>query len=122
MNLLKVESPDEFKRQVDALVKAFPKTAPFFKWWTSKEHASMLFNSKIKDKTLFNNLQDTTNAAESMHNKIYLGCGGTPRKKPKMETIEGLNALVSFLEYMRGRYLAASSEFLSQKLRMESHN
>jgi hypothetical protein len=115
MKLLDLDDPDHLTCGVEAIVRRWPATASFFDWWTSKEHAGMLFPAAQQHKkALFDRLQDTSNAAESMHNKLYCGCGATPTQKPHFASIEGCQAVINFCEYFAAQYAFASSMFNSQ--------
>jgi hypothetical protein len=110
MKLLDLNDPEHLVHAVGEIVQRWPATASFFEWWTSKEHAAMLFPAVQQHKrALFDRLQDTTNAGESMHNKIYRGCGATPTRKPHFTPIEGCRALINFCEYFAAQFAFASS-------------
>ncbi|KAJ7576076.1 hypothetical protein C8J56DRAFT_1062520 [Mycena floridula] len=68
--LLNVDTPATLYEQQDEIVRLFPKTLPFFKWWLWKEIAMMLFKSvREMNPSLWNSLPDTTNAGESMNDQ-----------------------------------------------------
>ena len=108
LSLMTCTSVDEYQHQIDFLTSHFPKTKSFFVWWTSREHARMLFPVEYANPKLFNNLRDDTNPEESMHNKIYHACADG--KKPvNFSLMDGLTALVAFCDGMERRFVAATS-------------
>jgi hypothetical protein len=111
-SLLKFASIEEYQHQIDFLVAHFPKTKSFFQWWTSREHAQMLFPIKYANHKLFKKLPNMTNAQESMHFKMYRACADMS-KPLNFGLMDGLTAAVSFCDGMERRFVAATSEFPS---------
>lgn len=113
LDLLKVISVEELEAEVNRIVQKWPATTNFFKWWTVREHAMMLFPSHQIDHRLFDQLQDTTNAEEAMHPKLYKGIKGHQDvNSRKFDVVAGLYALADFAMYWHRQYLAVQSAYL----------
>ncbi|KAJ7574195.1 hypothetical protein C8J56DRAFT_803407, partial [Mycena floridula] len=104
-HLLKVEDPAEFIAEVEKMAASWPKSKNWLKWWTTKEHTSMLFPSQIiMDRARFDRLLDTTNREELIHFKLYQAVG------KDVDVIDGFYWLYWFCDYFLRLYLAASGE------------
>jgi hypothetical protein len=116
-------STDAFKNRVKALLDAsdvatfmscaevvirdFPKTETWLRWWMRDAHAPMLFTSHRKmDPHIWDRMPETTNAEEAMHWKLYSAVG---RDLSLMDGLHGLSAVV---EYYHRIYTASLRKFL----------
>ncbi|KAI0683221.1 hypothetical protein BC835DRAFT_1296586, partial [Cytidiella melzeri] len=91
-----LEAPDSktFLELASALLKSFPKVAPWLSWWLKEEHASMLFTSQRKmSEFIWDLIPETTNAEEAMHWKLYSAVGRNHT------LLEGLQALSKVADY-----------------------
>lgn len=105
MSLLDLTSSREFIGQALLLVRDFPNLESWMDWWIRPDHASILFESERQmDIKLWESIPDSTNAEESMHWKIYSGCGRDHR------FLEGLHSLYGLAIYYERQHEAATSK------------
>ncbi|KAJ7086352.1 hypothetical protein B0H15DRAFT_782057 [Mycena belliarum] len=102
--LLHVEDFPTFTRKIEKLIKEFPRTEGWARWWARECHAMMLFKPfrkmTVQD---WESIPDTTNAQESQHRKIYAAIG------KKHQLIPGLKGLHQLAEHYALLAAAASS-------------
>lgn len=99
MALLDAPDSKSFIKHAERLVRDFPKTKPWMKWWMRPSVASMLFESARKmDIDIWESIPDDNNAEEAMHWRLYRACGRNH------ELIEGLYALYKVAIYFEKQY------------------
>lgn len=102
LGLLKASDKADFQRRAQVLLRDFPKTEPWLRWWMRDTHAAMLFESERRmDPAIWDSIPETTNAEEAMHWKLYAAAG---RNHALME---GLCALSSVAAYFERLYTAS---------------
>ncbi|KAL1715944.1 hypothetical protein EV715DRAFT_293655 [Schizophyllum commune] len=103
-DLVNLKSKADFQSAANSLLRDFPKVQPWLEWWLRDNTARMVFESQREmDIELWNSLPETTNAEESLHNKIYKGIG------KDFTLMEGLNALWLFADGLQKQSSAAES-------------
>lgn len=105
-SLVDYKDSKDFNAAANALQKDFPAIKPWLEWWRRPNNARVLFEShRIMPEALWRALPDTTNAEESMHNKIYQGIGN------KHTLMDGLTRLRLFVDLLANQSDSAKSEF-----------
>ncbi|KAJ7436921.1 hypothetical protein FB451DRAFT_1061373, partial [Mycena latifolia] len=103
--LLEAQDFAEFTKQIELLIKNFPRTEGWARWWARECHAKMLFKPfremSVQD---WDSIPNTTNAQESQHRKVYAAIG------KKHELIPGLKGLHQLAEHYALLAAAASGE------------
>ncbi|KAI4517633.1 hypothetical protein K525DRAFT_210448 [Schizophyllum commune Loenen D] len=75
-SLLDAQSYEEFHSISRQLRVDYPNIAEWLDWWEREPNAQMLFKpDQVMDDELWEQLPDTTNAEEAMHNKLYAAIG-----------------------------------------------
>ncbi|KAJ7078145.1 hypothetical protein B0H15DRAFT_789120, partial [Mycena belliarum] len=101
--LLHVEDFPTFTRKIEKLIKEFPRTEGWARWWARECNAMMLFKPfrkmTVQD---WESIPDTTRAQESQHRKIYAAIG------KKHQLIPGLKGLHQLAEHYALLAAAAS--------------
>ncbi|KAG2046758.1 hypothetical protein BDR06DRAFT_977264 [Suillus hirtellus] len=104
LQLLQCQDLATFKSISASLICDYPKAEGWLNWWMADGRAEMLFTPfrRMPD-NLWYNLEDTTNAEEAMHWRIYCGLG-------KFHGfVAGLHALRAFSEYWQLQSASNSS-------------
>ncbi|KAG2140158.1 hypothetical protein DEU56DRAFT_735326 [Suillus clintonianus] len=104
LQLLQCQDLATFKSISSSLIRDYPKAEDWLNWWMADGRAEMLFAPfrRMPD-NLWYNLEDTTNAEEAMHWRIYCGLG-------KFHSfVAGLHALRAFSEYWQLQLAGNSS-------------
>jgi hypothetical protein len=106
--LLKCTSVPEFTTHANEFIHTFPKAKSWIRRWMHPPHARMLFPCYcIIDLELWNSLPGTTNPEEAMHWKLYAALSR------HLALLEGLKALVAFVEYYWTQFEAKQRRFPS---------
>ncbi|KAF7377270.1 hypothetical protein MSAN_00147300 [Mycena sanguinolenta] len=101
--LLRCKNMDEFTRNANDFIAAFPRAESWIRWWMLPAHATMLFPAfRIMNPELWKLIPDTTNPEEAMHWKIYAAIGTSHA------LLDGLKALYKFAEHYQHLFDAAS--------------
>lgn len=102
--LLKADDVEQFALRAKVILRDFPKTEAWLRWWMRPSHASMLFVSqRIMEPAIWESIPDTTNAEEAMHWKLYAAAGRNH------ELLEGMYALYSVALYYQRIYTGSLS-------------
>lgn len=107
LGLVNLSDSDAFIEACEDLIMEYPGIESWIKWWMAPEHAQMLFTSQLAmDPALADRLPDSTNAEESMHYRLYVGCNGK-----KFDTLTGFMALKFFCEFLHTEYQHRLSKY-----------
>lgn len=83
-----------FQTRAKVIIRDFPKTETWLRWWMRDAHASMLFTSLRKmEPHIWNGMPDTSNAEEAMHWKLYSAVG---RDQKLLDGLRGLHAVAAY--------------------------
>jgi hypothetical protein len=93
-----------FLSRAEVVIRDFPKTESWLRWWMRESHASMLFVSHRKmEAYVWDRMPDTTNAEEAMHWKLYAAVGRN------QSLLDGLYGLYAVAEYYHRLYMGTLS-------------
>ncbi|KAJ6523218.1 hypothetical protein DFH09DRAFT_1047292 [Mycena vulgaris] len=94
--LLDAADSEEFQARAAAVIRDFPKTESWLRWWMRESHAVMLFASERRmDPDVWDSIPDSTNAEEAFHWKLYCALG---RLHALMEGFRGLFAVAGYYQ------------------------
>ncbi|KAJ6481243.1 hypothetical protein C8R47DRAFT_1322273 [Mycena vitilis] len=97
--LLEAADSEQFQARAAAVIRDFPKTESWLRWWMRESHAVMLFASARKmDPEIWDSIPDSTNAEEAFHWKLYCAAGRLHA------LMEGLYSLFAVAEYYQRLY------------------
>lgn len=102
--LLDAKDLVSFQSRAETVIRDFPKTESWLRWWMRDSHAPMLFTSHRKmEPHIWERMPDSTNAEEAMNFKIYSAVG---RNHALMD---GLYGLLGVAEYYHRLYTGTLS-------------
>ncbi|KAJ6473065.1 hypothetical protein C8R45DRAFT_1163444 [Mycena sanguinolenta] len=97
--LLDAADSEQFQARAAAVIRDFPKTESWLRWWMRESHAVMLFASERKmDPDIWDSIPDSTNPEEALHWKLYCAVGRLHA------LMEGLRSLYAVAEYYQRLY------------------
>src|SRR5882762_1587337 len=74
--LLEANDVETFLSRAEVIIREYPRTETWLRWWMRDVHASMLFTAQRKmEPHIWEQMPDTTNAGEAMHWKLYSAVG-----------------------------------------------
>jgi hypothetical protein len=90
----------------EVVIREFPKTETWLRWWMRDAHSSMLFTAQRRmEPYIWDRMPDTTNPEEAMHWKLYAAIGRN------LNLMDGLHGLHAVAEYYLHIYTASLSEY-----------
>ena len=102
LELCTIDSVSDFKDLVDSIVSEFPLVTAWLSWWRHKDRAPIIFPAvREMSEEAWNSMPNTTNAAESQHQKIYTAVGRN------LEFFQALDGLYAVEDMYRRQWLAA---------------
>ncbi|EIW81980.1 hypothetical protein CONPUDRAFT_72328 [Coniophora puteana RWD-64-598 SS2] len=108
-SLIHIHDGEEFRKVVQAITDKFPDTTEWLLWWLHPDRAAMLFRKDTKmPEEIWDWLQDTTNAQEAMHHKMYAHIG------KDHELISGFQSLRAFIAREEHQAHARASGILTE--------
>lgn len=112
--LLEADDVEMFMSRAEVVIREFPRTETWLRWWMRDAHASMLFTSQRKmEPHIWEQMPDTTNAGEAMHWKLYSAAG---RNLNLMVGLHGLHAIAEYFLRIYTASLSRWSFFLSKRV------
>lgn len=110
--LLEATDLTTFRSRAEVVVRDFPKTESWLRWWMRDSHAPMLFTSHRKmEAHVWDRMPETTNAEEAMNAKVYAAIG---RDHNLMGGLHGLLALSDYYYRLYMGTLSMWSEYHCQ--------
>jgi hypothetical protein len=92
----------EYTATVSTIYSNYPRLEDWMRWWDREAHASLIFPARyVMDPHMAKSLPATTNAEESMHNKIYSAIGRAHN------LMDGLTEIVRFCGHYKTLYEAS---------------